>query len=114
MEVLDRSRFPFERGLRKLARDRQAGFELAQSLRGISVVPCRQRTAASWDKDAGACLLDRGRSAAVCRASSGVPCLTDQPQLTATDDEHSTLLPSGAWTVANVEILEKLCERATA
>ncbi len=40
--------------------------------------------------------------------------MTDQPQLTATDDERSTLLPSGAWTVANVEILEKLCERATA
>jgi phospholipid/cholesterol/gamma-HCH transport system permease protein len=36
--------------------------------------------------------------------------LTDQPELTATDDERSTILPSGAWTVANVEILEHLCE----
>jgi phospholipid/cholesterol/gamma-HCH transport system permease protein len=30
--------------------------------------------------------------------------------LTATDDEHATLYPSGAWTVANVEALERLCE----
>ncbi len=35
-----------------------------------------------------------------------------QPELIATDDERSTLRPSGAWTVANVEILEKLCEGA--
>ena len=38
------------------------------------------------------------------------PCLTDTPQLTASDDEPTTLQPSGAWTVANVEALEKLCE----
>jgi phospholipid/cholesterol/gamma-HCH transport system permease protein len=36
-------------------------------------------------------------------------CLTDTPQLTATSDEPTTLLPSGAWTVAHVEVLEKLC-----
>jgi len=37
--------------------------------------------------------------------------LTDtQPQLTATDDEPVTLCPSGAWTVAHVETLEKLCD----
>jgi phospholipid/cholesterol/gamma-HCH transport system permease protein len=36
--------------------------------------------------------------------------LTDTPQLTATDDEPTTLQPSGAWTIANVEVLEKLCD----
>jgi phospholipid/cholesterol/gamma-HCH transport system permease protein len=36
--------------------------------------------------------------------------LTDTPQLTATDDEPATLCPSGAWTVAHVDMLEKLCE----
>jgi phospholipid/cholesterol/gamma-HCH transport system permease protein len=35
--------------------------------------------------------------------------LTDQPELTATDDERTTLYPSGAWTVTNVEVLESLC-----
>ena len=47
------------------------------------------------------------------RLSAGVwgeACLTDQPHLTATNDEHPTLCPSGAWTVANVEALESLCE----
>jgi phospholipid/cholesterol/gamma-HCH transport system permease protein len=38
--------------------------------------------------------------------------LTDTPQLTATDDEPTTLQPSGAWTVANVEVLERLCDGA--
>ena len=38
-------------------------------------------------------------------------CLTDtQPQLTATCGEPVTLCPSGAWTVAHVETLEKLCD----
>lgn len=36
--------------------------------------------------------------------------MTDQPELTATEDEHATLYPSGAWTVANVDALERLCE----
>jgi phospholipid/cholesterol/gamma-HCH transport system permease protein len=36
--------------------------------------------------------------------------LTDAPELSATDGELSTLHPSGAWTVANVEVLEQLCE----
>jgi phospholipid/cholesterol/gamma-HCH transport system permease protein len=40
------------------------------------------------------------------------PCLTDTPRLVATDDELPTLQPSGAWTVANVELLERLCESA--
>jgi phospholipid/cholesterol/gamma-HCH transport system permease protein len=40
------------------------------------------------------------------------PCLTDTPRLTATDDEPTTLQPSGAWTVANVEVLERLCDGA--
>ena len=38
--------------------------------------------------------------------------MTDQPELTATNDEPSTLRPSGAWTVANVEVIERLCESA--
>jgi phospholipid/cholesterol/gamma-HCH transport system permease protein len=38
------------------------------------------------------------------------PCLTDTPQLTVTNDEAATLSPSGAWIVANVEVLEKLCD----
>ena len=38
--------------------------------------------------------------------------LTDAPELTATGGELSTLRPSGAWTVANVEVLEQLCEGA--
>ena len=38
-------------------------------------------------------------------------CLTDaQPQLTATGGEPVTLCPSGTWTVAHVETLEKLCD----
>jgi phospholipid/cholesterol/gamma-HCH transport system permease protein len=40
--------------------------------------------------------------------------LTDAPQLTASDDEISTLRPSGAWTLANAETLENLCERTSA
>jgi phospholipid/cholesterol/gamma-HCH transport system permease protein len=38
--------------------------------------------------------------------------LTDQPELTASDGERATLRPSGAWTVANVEVIEGLCESA--
>jgi phospholipid/cholesterol/gamma-HCH transport system permease protein len=37
------------------------------------------------------------------------PCLTDTPQLAVTEDEPTTLQPSGAWTVTHVEVLEKLC-----
>jgi phospholipid/cholesterol/gamma-HCH transport system permease protein len=40
--------------------------------------------------------------------------LTDAPDLIATADEVSTLHPTGAWTVANAEIIEGLCERASA
>jgi phospholipid/cholesterol/gamma-HCH transport system permease protein len=36
--------------------------------------------------------------------------LTDQPELIATEEERATLQPSGAWTVANVEVIEGLCE----
>ena len=36
--------------------------------------------------------------------------MTDVPELIATDD--NILRPTGAWTVANAEILEKLCEGA--
>jgi len=36
--------------------------------------------------------------------------LTGAPELSATDGESSTLHPSGAWTVTNVEVLEQLCE----
>jgi len=36
--------------------------------------------------------------------------LTSRPELTVTDDEFATLCPSGAWTVANVEMLESLCQ----
>jgi phospholipid/cholesterol/gamma-HCH transport system permease protein len=39
--------------------------------------------------------------------------LTDQPELIATDDE-TTLRPTGAWTLANVEVIEGLCERVAA
>jgi phospholipid/cholesterol/gamma-HCH transport system permease protein len=39
--------------------------------------------------------------------------LTDAPELTATGGEGSTLLGSGAWTVANVEVLERLCQDAS-
>ena len=35
--------------------------------------------------------------------------MTDVPELIATDD--NILRPTGAWTVANAEILEELCER---
>ena len=35
--------------------------------------------------------------------------MTDVPELIATDDK--ILRPTGAWTVANAEILEELCER---
>jgi len=38
--------------------------------------------------------------------------VTAPPQLIASDDEVPTLQPSGAWTVANIETLEGLCERA--
>jgi phospholipid/cholesterol/gamma-HCH transport system permease protein len=37
--------------------------------------------------------------------------LTIQPDLIVVDDGRVTLRPSGAWTVANVEALEQLCER---
>jgi phospholipid/cholesterol/gamma-HCH transport system permease protein len=40
----------------------------------------------------------------------GKPEVTDAPRLTASADDLPTLHPSGAWTVANVEVLEKLCE----
>jgi len=40
--------------------------------------------------------------------------MTDKPTLTLADDERATLLPSGAWTIGNVEILEDLCARAPA
>jgi phospholipid/cholesterol/gamma-HCH transport system permease protein len=38
--------------------------------------------------------------------------LTDQPELTASGDERPTLRLSGAWTVANVEAIERLFESA--
>ena len=38
--------------------------------------------------------------------------MTNRPELTATNDEFTTLRPSGAWTVANVEVLEGLCDAA--
>ena len=37
--------------------------------------------------------------------------MTDTPQLRSSGDEPITLQPSGAWTVANVEVLERLCNR---
>jgi phospholipid/cholesterol/gamma-HCH transport system permease protein len=37
--------------------------------------------------------------------------LTEQPDLIVTHDERVTLHPSGAWTLANVEALERLCGR---
>jgi len=37
--------------------------------------------------------------------------VSEAPELTASDDEMSTLRPSGAWTLANAEILEDLCAR---
>jgi phospholipid/cholesterol/gamma-HCH transport system permease protein len=40
--------------------------------------------------------------------------LTDVPELIATNGQISTLHPTGAWTVANIEILEGLCERTSA
>jgi phospholipid/cholesterol/gamma-HCH transport system permease protein len=39
--------------------------------------------------------------------------LSDAPELTAIGGEVSTLRPSGAWTVANIEVLEQLCEGAS-
>jgi phospholipid/cholesterol/gamma-HCH transport system permease protein len=41
----------------------------------------------------------------------GEACVTTQPDLTVVQDQPATLRPSGAWTVANVEALEQLCER---
>jgi len=38
--------------------------------------------------------------------------LSDQPNLTVTGDGAGALLARGAWTVANVELLERLCDDA--
>jgi len=37
--------------------------------------------------------------------------VTAQPDLIVVHDEHVTLRPSGAWTLANIEVLEQLCQR---
>src|SRR6516162_5061318 len=42
------------------------------------------------------------------------PGLTNPPQLTESGDKSTTLHSSGAWTAANVEALERLCESAPA
>jgi phospholipid/cholesterol/gamma-HCH transport system permease protein len=39
--------------------------------------------------------------------------LSNVPELTAADGEVPTLQPGGAWTVANIEALENLCDHAT-
>jgi phospholipid/cholesterol/gamma-HCH transport system permease protein len=41
----------------------------------------------------------------------GGSCVTAQPDLIVVHDEHVTLRPSGAWTLANIEVLEQLCQR---
>jgi len=38
--------------------------------------------------------------------------LSDQPSLTLTDNGAGALLARGAWTVANVELLERICDDA--
>lgn len=50
------------------------------------------------------------KAMAHARAIIRQPCLIDKPQLIATDDVPRTLQPSGAWTIANVEPLEQLCD----
>ena len=40
--------------------------------------------------------------------------MSEAPELTASDDEIATLRPTGAWTLANAEILEGLCAHMTA
>ncbi len=37
------------------------------------------------------------------------PRLTDTPTLQIADSDSRTIHPGGAWTVANVETLERLC-----
>ena len=45
-------------------------------------------------------------------ASKWSPALTDAPTLQIADGDTRIFRPGGAWTVANVEIMERLCRDA--